>query len=974
MGNHHGMTLDSSLNYLDSSGIVIWDATDNITYTNDVAGIGVDDDSALSQLASASVNSDSIVTITGTLASMSSGEFLLWGNDNGATTFAGIGTVSGVATANSRLGRIWRAQETNDVGTVTVEFDSAALQTGATYCLLVDDDGDFTNGGTTEVACTVGSGPVSFTHDFATGSAPYFTLGIVYTVISGGVYDDNTNGDGVKDAGEPGIAGILISLSNGLTTTTDVSGLYTFTLTIPETYTVTETNSAGYTSTGDTEGTNDDSISVTVTAGQTSSNNDFLDALSPTPTPTSADTPTATPTSTNTPTQTPTPTVTPTQTPTATATATATPTATPTATTSACTQDALSTLLASSGPEIVLDGGCSYQLVESGNTYALFDFWNKQNFVIDGRGATIERGTDALEKGIFAFFQSQNVTIKNLTLRGGKATTGYGLGGGLWFFRTTARLENVKLLNNTANGGGRLQIEHSDSHVTIVNSLMADNVALEQGATIYAKGRLTLNHIAIFDGGGNPSRGILAWHSAQIRNSIVSGFAIGVLAAGDETVVSEDHNAFAANGSDMQELSAGQFVHDGGSQSYDDLRFVDSANADFHLRFTSPAIDKGEATSDILDADGLARPFPGGQVDVGAYEFQGAGGPALAIRRQNPIAAVANQPFVYRLLVLNEGVAPALELTVLDTLPEGVNFVEGSVSDGGVLVGNQIQWNLSSLAPGGSKILTYQAQAANTAQNSDYRVYSNQDAAVFTIGRPQTTLISSDLLASIAYAPIPDGYRFANYSGSQADDLTVEDMVTIFGAAAVCKTQNPCVLTAPAATLREVWLANLKAGHSEGMAASSLRHFIDPSFAPANLQPGALFANDLSIENVRRWFALYTVAENLTPLNGSAVADARMPSLAADTPAEVLDNLLANLSDPNASDRYWLQIAKSPEVRGGGWHSVVPYAVGQTSGDEYLIYVYDPNMPNDSSQAIQITRSTNLWSYCFGKSARPPSL
>ena len=151
------------------------------------------------------------------------------------------------------------------------------------------------------------------------------------------------------------------------------------------------------------------------------------------------------------------------------------------------------------------------------------------------------------------------------------------------------------------------------------------------------------------------------------------------------------------------------------------------------------------------------------------------------------------------------------------------------------------------------------------------------------------------------------------------------------------------------------------------MAASSLRHFIDPSFAPASLQAGARFANDLSIENIRRWFALYTVVQNLTPLNGSAAADARAPSLAGATPVEVLDTLLANLSTPAANDRYWLRIAKSPEVRGGGWHSVVPYAITRPSTDEYLVYVYDPNVPNQNNQVIQINRSTNRWSYVLAK-------
>ena len=183
-----------------------------------------------------------------------------------------------------------------------------------------------------------------------------------------------------------------------------------------------------------------------------------------------------------------------------------------------------------------------------------------------------------------------------------------------------------------------------------------------------------------------------------------------------------------------------------------------------------------------------------------------------------------------------------------------------------------------------------------------------------------------------------------------------------------CKTQNPCVLTTPAKALQLAWLATLKTGHSEGMAATSLRHYLDPTFAPSSLQAQAFFANELSIESVRRWFAL-TVVQNLAPRNAGQLSAAGVVSLPDSTPAEILDRLLTNLANPDATDRYWLQIAKSPTVRGGGWHSVVPYAVGQTSADEYLVYVYDPNVPGETDQALKITRSTNRWSYV---SARAP--
>jgi len=70
--------------------------------------------------------------------------------------------------------------------------------------------------------------------------------------------------------------------------------------------------------------------------------------------------------------------------------------------------------------------------------------------------------------------------------------------------------------------------------------------------------------------------------------------------------------------------------------------------------------------------------------------------------------------------------------------------------------------------------------------------------------------------------------------------------------------------------------------------------------------------------------------------------------------------LIANLSDPNAPDRY--RISFFP-YGGGSGHAVTPYAVERKSDDEYYIYVYDSNDPNAFYLAFIVTRSTNSWAY-----------
>jgi hypothetical protein len=171
----YGMTLDSSVSYLDSSGTIIWNATSNSAYHNDVAAIGVDDGSVLSQLTSRSVNDDSIVTITGTVANIISGEFLIWGNDNGALT----ASTEVPAGYSQRFLREWNVAETGDVGNVSISFDLTGLggidlANTAGFALLVDSDGDFSDA-TATAGGTVSGNQVSFTGvDLSDGQ--YFSL------------------------------------------------------------------------------------------------------------------------------------------------------------------------------------------------------------------------------------------------------------------------------------------------------------------------------------------------------------------------------------------------------------------------------------------------------------------------------------------------------------------------------------------------------------------------------------------------------------------------------------------------------------------------------------------------------------------------------------------------------------------------------------------------------------------------------
>ncbi|MBX3668351.1 MAG: DUF11 domain-containing protein [Rhodocyclaceae bacterium] len=79
--------------------------------------------------------------------------------------------------------------------------------------------------------------------------------------IAGSVYVD-ANDNGLRDAGEPGIAGVTITLSgtSGGTTVTDASGAFGFSNLPPGTYTLTETQPAGFNDGRETAGTPDGTV------------------------------------------------------------------------------------------------------------------------------------------------------------------------------------------------------------------------------------------------------------------------------------------------------------------------------------------------------------------------------------------------------------------------------------------------------------------------------------------------------------------------------------------------------------------------------------------------------------------------------------------------------------------------------------------------------------------------------------------
>ena len=198
----YGITLGTngtSKNYYSAGGNVIWDISENNGFNYDIAGIGRDDIGGLDQKKSHSVNGSSGSTYNDILT-ISSGvnteaptpfsgnaSYLVWGrNDQPAE---GDYFLDVQAPIQTRLMRVWKAQETGNVGMVTLEFNMNQVPGNEGLIpndlnevrLLVSTTNNF-GGSTTSIEPSFVNNEnqiVRFQHDFNAASGFYFTIGSV---------------------------------------------------------------------------------------------------------------------------------------------------------------------------------------------------------------------------------------------------------------------------------------------------------------------------------------------------------------------------------------------------------------------------------------------------------------------------------------------------------------------------------------------------------------------------------------------------------------------------------------------------------------------------------------------------------------------------------------------------------------------------------------------------------------------------
>ena len=368
--------------------------------------------------------------------------------------------------------------------------------------------------------------------------------------------------------------------------------------------------------------------------------------------------------------------------------------------------------------------------------------------IIDGGGVDRVLDIDPSGAGV-------NVTIANLTVRGGSAA---GEAGGGIRNRGTLSLNNVTLAANSSgiNGGGLLNI----GTLTLTNTTVSGNTSTADGGGIYNGGGSTLTITASTlsgnsansagrNGGGifNASAAIAALTNVTVSGNRANSSGGGVFnSGGTATLVNVTlgdnaatagggisnvagtttltntliagstggncSGAITSGGNNLDSGSTCAFAAAGDLSNQDPLLGVLANNGGATqtraLSAGSPAIDAGSnAACPATDQRGVARPFPaGGICDIGAFEFRPPVDLAIT-KSDDKVCADKGDMLSYSITVTNKSTEDATGVTVTDALPGGVTYLSAAPDAGSCsFLNGTVTCNLGTLTAGASVGIT----------------------------------------------------------------------------------------------------------------------------------------------------------------------------------------------------------------------------------------------------------------------------
>ena len=213
-----------------------------------------------------------------------------------------------------------------------------------------------------------------------------------------------------------------------------------------------------------------------------------------------------------------------------------------------------------------------------------------------------------------------------------------------------------------------------------------------------------------------------------------------------------------------------------------------------------------------------------------------------------------------------------------------------------------------------------------------------------------------------------DAFSFPNFGGrSQYSQLTVKELVRLFGQQAVCDGAggDSCLPTPLADTwMRQVNQA-MKGGRCEGFAVLAQLLYlgeIDPSaFGGATASAVRIDDNEAVQREIAYWFATQSLGELMTRVTQQL--DAREATA-----------LLGDALSPPVEELWRLgMLFMGPDGTPGGGHAITPYAVKPDPAQEgvFHIGVYDNNHPGEE-RSVRIDANVNSWSYVAAPNPNEP--